>query len=231
MSFIGGNAKNYTAFLKFLGDVKPFGSPFQINFPRPSSKPFEGMSASDPVPKACNDTDESYRCACTDCQASCPELAKVTEQEYCHVGALPCLSFAVIIIYCVFLLLLVTAVSGHIAYQTHNQRKSERLQLLQDAALSDDEDEGEMVRNAGIIDRPQRQYRLNNICDSAFSHLGRKCARYPLITIGVSVLVVIVLSVGWMNFEVEKNPVRLWVSPTSAAAQEKAFFYNIFGHF
>ncbi len=231
MGFIGGGAKNYTSFLKFLGDVKPFGSPFQINFPRPSSKPFEGMTASDSTPKACNDTDEAYRCACTDCEASCPELAKVTEQEYCHVGALPCLSFAVIIVYCVFLLLLVTAVSGHIAYQKHSQRKSERLQLLQDAALSDDEDEGEIVHNAGMIDRPQRQYRLNTICDSAFSHLGRKCARYPLITIGVSVLVVAVLSVGWFNFEVETNPVRLWVSPSSAAAKEKAFFDKSFGPF
>ena len=231
MTFIGGGAKNYTSFLKFLGDVKPLGSPFQINFPRPSSKPYEDMIAADPISKACNDTDEAYRCACTDCEASCPKLAKVTEQEYCHVGALPCLSFAVIIVYCVFLLLLVTAVSGHIAYQKHNQRKSERLQLLQDAALSDDEDEGEMVHNAGMIDRPQRQYRLNTICDSAFSHLGRMCARYPLITIGVSILIVVVLSIGWINFEVETNPVRLWVSPSSAAAKEKAFFDESFGPF
>ncbi|KAM0805412.1 niemann-pick C1 protein precursor [Usnea florida] len=231
MTFIGGGAKNYTSFLKFLGDVKPLGSPFQINFPRPSSMPFEDMIAADPIPKACNDTDEAYRCACTDCEASCPKLAKVTEQEYCHVGALPCLSFAVIVVYCVFLLLLVTAVSGHIAYQKHNQRKSERLQLLQDAALSDDEDEGEMVHNAGMIDRPQRQYRLNTICDSAFSHLGRMCARYPLITIGVSILIVVVLSIGWINFEVETNPVRLWVSPSSAAAKEKAFFDESFGPF
>ena len=231
MTFIGGGAKNYTSFLKFLGDVKFAGSPFQINFPRPSSKPFEDMVAADPISKACNDTDEAYRCACTDCEASCPKLAKVTEQEYCHVGALPCLSFAVIVVYCVFLLLLVTAVSGHIAYQKHSQRKSERLQLLQDAALSDDEDEGEMVHNAGMIDRPQRQYRLNTICDSAFGHLGRMCARYPLITIGVSILVVAVLSIGWINFEVETNPVRLWVSPSSAAAKEKAFFDESFGPF
>lgn len=231
MDFIGGGAKNYTSFLKFLGDKKFLGSPFQINFPRPSSGEFESMKPSSPIPKACNDTDEAYRCACTDCAATCPELAEVTEQAYCHVGALPCLSFAVIIVYCVFLLLLVTAVSGHIAYQKHNQRKSERLQLLQDAALSDDEDEGDAVHNAGMLDRPQRQYRLNTICDSAFSHLGRRCARYPLITIGVSVLVVAVLSIGWINFEVETDPVRLWVSPSSAAAREKTFFDESFGPF
>lgn len=175
MDFIGGGAKNYTQFLKFLGDKKLLGSPFQINFPRPiaanGSQNFENMTAANPKAKACNDTDEAFRCACIDCPGSCPELAKVTEQEYCHVGALPCLSFAVIIVYSVFLILLVTAVSGHVAYQKHNQRKSERLQLLQDAALSDDEDEGDMVHNAGMIDRPQRHYKLNTICDNIFNSL------------------------------------------------------------
>jgi len=231
MDFIGGGAKNYTAFLKFLGDTKLLGSPFQINFPRPATEKFANMTAADPVPKACNDTDENYKCACVDCPGSCPALPKVTQQEYCHVGALPCLSFAVIIVYCAFLLLLVTAVSGHIAYQKHNQRKSERLQLLQDAALSDDEDEGDMVHSAGMVDRPQRQYKLNTICDSAFNSLGRTCARYPLITISISVLVVVVLSIGWVDFAIETDPVRLWVSPNSAAAREKAFFDENFGPF
>ena len=231
MDFIGGGAKNYTSFLKFLGDKKLLGSPFQINFPRPATKSFEKMTAMDPTPKACNDTDEAYRCACVDCPGSCPELAKVAEQEYCHVGALPCLSFAVIIVYCAFLLLLVTGVSGHVAYQQHNRRKSERLQLLQDAALSDDEDEGDMVHNAGMMDKPQRQYKLNTICDNAFNALGRTCATYPLITIGASILVVVVFSMGWINFEIETDPVRLWVAPSSAAAKEKEFFDDNFGPF
>ena len=235
MDFIGSGAKNYTQFLKFLGDKKLLGSPFQINFPRPTAangtQKFENMTAASPKAKACNDTDEVFRCACVDCPVLCPELAKVTEQEYCHVGALPCLSFVVIIVYSVFLILLVTAVSGHVAYQKHNQRKSERLQLLQDAALSDDEDEGDMVHNAGMIDRPQRHYKLNTICDNIFNSLGRTCATYPLITIGVSVLVVVVLSMGWINFEIETDPVRLWVAPSSAAAKEKEFFDENFGPF
>jgi Niemann-Pick C1 protein len=235
MDFLAGGAKNYTQFLKSLGEKKLLGSPFQINFPRPTASngttKFENMTAADPKPKACNDTDEDFRCTCVDCPAMCPELAKVTEQKYCHVGALPCLSFAVIIVYSVFLVLLVTAVSGHMAYQQRNQRKSERLQLLQDAALSDDEDEGDMVHNAGMVDRPQRHYKLNTICDNISNGLGRTCATYPLITIGVSVVVVVVLSIGWINFEIETDPVRLWVAPSSAAAKEKEFFDDKFGPF
>ena len=44
-------------------------------------------------------------------------------------------------------------------------------------------------------------------------------------------LVVVVLSIGWASFEVETNPVRLWVSPNSAAAKEKQFFDDNFGPF
>lgn len=231
MDFIGGGAKNYTTFLKFLGDTKFLGSPFQINFPRPSTGEFAEMEAVNQVPKACNDTNEAYRCSCVDCSATCPDLPKISEQESCHIGRLPCLSFSVILVYSVFLLLVMTAIVGHIAYQNHRQRTSERLQLLQDTALSDDEDEGDMVRHAGTLDRPLNKYRLNTIFDTGFSKLGAICAKFPLITIGISILVVFLLSLGWANFAVETNPVRLWVSPSSAAAQEKAFFDSNFGVF
>ena len=231
MDLIGGGAKNYTSFLKYLGDKKYFGSPFQINFPRPAGREADGMIASDPVSRACNDKDEAYRCACVDCPGSCPELPEVIQLGTCHVGLLPCLSFGVIIVYCSLLLLLVTVVSGQVAYRKHSQRRSERLQLLQDSAPSDDEDEGDIVHNAGMLDRPQRRYPLNSFFDKVFNRLGGLCARFPLITIFASVLVVILLSLGWMNFEVEKDPVRLWVSPSSNAAQEKDFFDNNFGPF
>lgn len=231
MDFIGGGAKNYTSFLKFLGDEKFLGSPFQINFPRPSHDEHSNIVAEDPAPKACNSTDEAYRCACVDCPAVCPKLPEITQQNSCHVGLLPCLSFAVILLYCVFLLLLIAAVTGHIAYKNHTQRKSERLQLLQDAALSDDEDDGDLVRNAGTLDPPQRYYRLNSVFDHAFRKLGVTCATFPATTIGVSVLLVAVLSLGWINFAIETDPVRLWVSPSSAAAQEKKFFDTNFGPF
>ncbi|KAI9818801.1 MAG: hypothetical protein M1827_007621 [Pycnora praestabilis] len=231
MDFIGGGAKNYTAFLKFLGDKKFGGSPFQLNFPRPAGLEIDGMKAMNQTPKACNDTDKNFRCACPDCPSVCPESSEVVKQEHCHIGALPCLSFAVILIYSIFILLLVGAISGHVAYQKHTQRKSERLRLLQDAAQSDDEDEGDVVHNAGMLDRPQKNYYLNTLFDGAFSRLGSICARFPAITVGISVLVVALLSLGWINFAVERDPVRLWVSPSSAAAEEKEFFDANFGPF
>ncbi|KAK5946007.1 niemann-Pick type C- protein 1 [Knufia obscura] len=231
MTFIGGGAKNYTQFLAFLGHKSAVGSPFQINFAEEPKEDGQGMEAHDEKAKACNDEDPQFRCRCVDCPASCPELPKVEDVEHCYVGRLPCLSFAVIIIYSIALALLIVAVSGHVAYAKHKQRKSERLQLLQDAAPSDDEDEGDLVHNAGLLDRPQRNYYLNQIFDRAFSKLGRFCARYPGITIGTNIIVIGLLSLGWLNFEVERDPVKLWVSPDSDAAQEKAFFDDNFGPF
>lgn len=229
MNFIGGGATNYTQLLKFLGDEKAIGSPFQMNFPTKYSEP--GMAARDMKPKKCNDEDPNFRCACVDCPAVCPELPAVKETGSCHVGVLPCLSFASIFTYSVLLASLVLAVVGHIAWRRHAQRRSERLHLLQGAEPSDDEDEGDLVRNGAMYDRPQKYYKINTWCDSVFSRLGHVCARFPALTIFTSLIVVVVLSVGWVKFELEREPARLWVSPTSDAAQEKAFFDENFGPF
>ena len=232
MDFIGGGAKNYTQFLKFLGDKRPFiGSPFQINFRTQPPGTGEGMQPLPETPKACNDSDKAFRCSCKDCPVLCPQLPEVEEAQACHVGKLPCVSFAIIIIYSVCLLLLVTAISGHVAYRRHKQSKNERLRLLQDTAPSDDEDEGDIVHHAGMLDRPHRNYYLNAILDRVFSKIGSLSARFPAITITTNIAVVGLLSIGWIRFSVVRDPVRLWVSPNSAAAQEKAFFDSNFGPF
>jgi Niemann-Pick C1 protein len=232
MTLIGGGAKNYSQFTHFLGEKKFGGSPFQINFlTEPRYEDTKGMGALDLHPHACNDSDPNFRCSCVDCPEVCPELPAVKDVQFCHVGRVPCLSFAVIIIYAVALALLVTAIVGHVAYRSHKQRKTERLRLLQDAAPSDDEDDSEYVHNAGMLDRPLSNYYLNQIFDSAFQKLGSFCARYPGITIGTNIVVIGLLSLGWLKFQVELDPVRLWVSPDSKAAQEKAFFDSNFGPF
>ncbi|KAI0175216.1 sterol-sensing domain of SREBP cleavage-activation-domain-containing protein [Pestalotiopsis sp. NC0098] len=228
IDFIGGGAKNYSQLLKFLGDEKAIGSPFQINFPTSYSEP--KMSPRDMKPKKCNDEDPAFRCSCVDCPAECPELPRVERSGSCKVGVLPCLSFASIFTYSVLLFSLVLIVAGHVAWRRHARKQSERLHLLQQTE-SDDDDEGDLVRNGAMYDRPQNYYKINTWCDSAFSKLGHVCARFPAITIFTSLLLVIVLSVGWVKFDVERQPEKLWVSPTSAAAQEKAFFDENFGPF
>ncbi|KKK25507.1 hypothetical protein ARAM_002069 [Aspergillus rambellii] len=231
MDFIGGGAKNYTQFLKFLGDKKFLGSPFQINYhTEPPAADPQGMKPLPLHPKACNDPDPTFRCSCVDCPDVCPDLPPVKLDKNCHVGLLPCLSFSVILIYSVFLLA-VTALSGYFTYRERRYRKPERVRLLQDPTPSDDEDEGDIVHSGGHLEYPRGVYKLNSMLDTMFNRIGSASARFPATTIISSVLLVALLSLGWFRFAVETDPVRLWVSPTSAAAQEKQFFDDNFGPF
>lgn len=231
IDFIGGGAKNYTQFLKFLGDKKLLGSPFQMNFKTgPDGPDDQGMKALSIKPKACNDADEAFRCSCVDCPAVCPTLPAVAVDKPCHVGLLPCLSFSVIIIYSVFLLLVVAA-SSYATYIERRYRKPERVRLLQDPIPSDEEDEGDIVRGGGHLEKPTSIYRFNSFLSKVFGRIGGACARFPALTIISSVVVVGLLSLGWLRFAVETDPVGLWVSPTSAAAQDKQYFDTNFGPF
>jgi Niemann-Pick C1 protein len=229
MDLIGGGAQNYTELLAFLGKERFGGSPFQINYP--TSYGDLTMHPLPMKPKKCNDEDPAFRCACIDCPAVCPELPAVEEAGSCHVGVLPCLSFASILTYGLLLFTCVAAVVGRRLWARHSRRRTERLRLLTDAAPSDDEDEGDLTENPAMFDRPQKSYAVNTWCDAAFSRLGHMAARFPALTISGATLVVLVLSVGWFHFELEKDPARLWVSPTSAPAQEKRFFDEHFGPF
>lgn len=229
MDLIGGGAKDYPAFLKFLGDEKPFGSPFQINFP-PEDKLGAPMKAMDHSPKRCNDGDVAYRCSCVDCPAVCPTLQEVEVGKECKVGVIPCLSFAVILIYSISLFILVGVYTATKTYKNLKKRNSERARLLQDSTPSDDEDEGDVV-GAGMMDMPYREYFLNSRLDDLFSWLGHTCASFPAVTVSASIIIVGLLSLGWLGFSIETDPVRLWVSPTSEAALEKKFFDDNFDPF
>ncbi|KAK6539064.1 hypothetical protein TWF694_010607 [Orbilia ellipsospora] len=231
MEFIGGNAKNWTAFLKFLGDTKPIGSPFQIDYdltdesPTPP-KPIVAMN--DPIIK-CNDPDPKYACSCLDCAEACPKLPAWEDEKSCHVGIIPCLSFSVIIIYAVFLSAIMLCY-GYFFTKSYTQRY-QRLRLLHDEGPSDDEDEGDILAPAGFTDHPASEYPLNVWLDNAFQKLGWGCAEYPGLTIGTSIILVVLMSLGWLNFHVERDPVKLWVSPTSETAIQKNFFDENFGPF
>lgn len=230
MDLIGGGAKNYTDMLKFLGTEKPLvGSPFQINFPTKYSEP--RMGALEMKPKKCNDEDPNYRCVCVDCPEVCPELPAVKDSKSCRVGVLPCLSFASIFVFSVLLFVLIGFLFGHVAWIRYRQRRVERTRLLHESSHSDDEDEGGPVQSEAMRDRPTKRYWLNDKCDKAFYQLGHFAARFPGITIGTSLVFVAILSAGWFRFDIEKEPARLWVSPSSAAAQEKAYFDSNFGPF
>lgn len=64
-----------------------------------------------------------------------------------------------------------------------------------------------------------------------FYKLGLLTARNPIAVLILSITAVAALSTGWLRFDVETNPVNLWVDPASEALAQKNFFDEKFAPF
>ncbi|CAG8477780.1 7055_t:CDS:2 [Ambispora leptoticha] len=218
MDLIGGGAKNYHDFFVFLGQERPpLGSPFQINFPL--IDPTGEMTPFDEPAKRCNDTDINYRCSCVDCQPVCPILDPTpSEKAACQIRSLSCLSFILILIY----VSIIASIIGAYALKRHRDNRVDRTEY-EPLALNGIENEQ--------ANRHNKSYWLNANLQDYFYQLGYICAKNPWKTIMICTLTVCVASLGWSQFAVETDPVRLWVAPNSESAQQKEFFDKNFGPF
>lgn len=262
MDLIGGGAKNYSAFLKFMGDEKPLGSPFQINYP--ATAPAE-MTALNLIPRNCADNDLASKCTCIDCPDICQVLPEVPIPGIgptCHVGALSCLSFILIIVYSLAVASFLMGYVLQVTIRKRRENKYERLVLSTDTAslmsprshshglvgagslahLDGEESPGTqsesrhvLGRGAALLDPIEtvqpRQYRLNTLLRRFFYRLGLIAASSPWLTFAIVFTVIGLLNIGWKNFEVETDPVRLWVAPNSESKLQKEFFDQNFGPF
>ncbi|SPO23061.1 related to NCR1 - transmembrane glycoprotein, involved in sphingolipid metabolism [Ustilago trichophora] len=76
-----------------------------------------------------------------------------------------------------------------------------------------------------------RKYALNQLLTRSFYRLGLFCASHPWLTFMIAAVFVGVANIGWKDFEVEVDPVRLWVAPGSTAKVQKEIFDQEFGPF
>ncbi|KAI0320606.1 multidrug efflux transporter AcrB transmembrane domain-containing protein [Amylostereum chailletii] len=261
MDLIGGGATNYTSFLRYLGDEKAIGSPFQIDF---TTSPPPGMDALNIPPRNCADSDLSSRCPCIDCPQTCtklPDVPSLGSTDTCHVGLLSCLSFVLILAYS----LCATAfLAGYGIQRRHRDKRYDRLALsaetASDTPLSPTVHsrglvgasslaryvDGEQSTNSSFEPRATargvtlldpletvqpRQYRLNSVLRRAFYRVGLIAVAYPWLTLAVMFTLVGLLNIGWSSFSIETDPVRLWVAPTSESKLQKDFFDQKFGPF
>ena len=233
MDFIGGGAKDYHAFLAFMGQKRFGGSPFQIDFPDPST--MKGMTALNIDPKSCNDSNTLYRCPCVDCPSTCPILPPLPSDRQCYAGLIPCWSLAMILLYTVSLVAILSAYSARrvFAYKQRPLRLSPRTFLSTHTTGADsDEDEEDSLNGARVGDKfGEGEYVLDSVLHRLFYKLGVTCASYPLTTITTCLVVVGLMCLGWLRFAIETDPVNLWVAPQSDAAKEKEFFDENFGPF
>lgn len=245
MDFIGGGAIEWHGMLSYMGQKRPgLGSPFQIDFPPLNQAPSDGLERYNQDGRPCNDTDPAYRCACVDCQAVCPILPPApSEQPDCHIGLLRCWSFAMLITYTTILAL------GTTLLLARNKRigkwiqqflgvhldRAESRGLYEPLALSDDPDNalGGDDEEEDLLDPDYtpRRYWLNSRLQNWFYYQGLFCARYPWFVIMTSLGFVAICSLGWSRFALERNPINLWVSPSSTALAQKNHFDQSFTPF
>jgi Niemann-Pick C1 protein len=264
MDLIGGGAKNYTGFFKYLGDEKPVGSPFQIDFPTTHPPQFATYN---PDPRKCFDRDLSSRCTCIDCPDVCtilPPLPPPDATSACHIGSISCLTFSLTLVYG----LVVAGFLGVLIFRKTRwgvkDHKYERVALATDAAseqtplsprshsrglvgasslqqyVDGDSDRSQsesrhLGRGASLLDPidtvQPRHYRLNSFLRRSFFRLGLTTAENPYLTFALVFTAVGLLNIGWKKFEVEQDPVRLWVAPDSESRIQKDYFDQHFGPF
>jgi Niemann-Pick C1 protein len=98
----------------------------------------------------------------------------------------------------------------------------------EDSSAPPSESRHVLGRGASLLDPLEtvqpRQYRLNTILRRSFYRLGLMATSYPWLTFAVVFTLVGLLNIGWKRFEVETDPVRLWVAPNSESKLQKEFF-------
>ncbi|POW20655.1 hypothetical protein PSHT_03243, partial [Puccinia striiformis] len=72
---------------------------------------------------------------------------------------------------------------------------------------------------------------IKRLPQSVFYRIGYGCASKPYLTITIAFLLCGFLNLGWSQFEVEKDPVKLWAASGSKSAANKADFESRFGPF
>ncbi|KAJ7667763.1 sterol-sensing domain of SREBP cleavage-activation-domain-containing protein [Mycena polygramma] len=242
MDFIGGGAKNYTSFLKFMGDEKPLlGSPFQMDFPLQTPPELVALN---PPPRNCYDTDLGSRCPCIDCPSVCPVLPEIPipgSEPVCHVGAITCLSFILILTYSLAVFGFFVGYLVQTTIRKQREQTYERMALsAETASISSPRSQSRGLVGAASLAQyldddstwhAPRQYALNNIMRRGFYRLGLMTASSPWLTFAIVFLLVGLLNVGWKYFAIETDPVRLWVSPSSESRIQKEYFDEHFGPF
>ena len=89
-------------------------------------------------------------------------------------------------------------------------------------------------RGASLLDPEglqSRQYRLNTILRRTFYRMGYLCAGSPIMVFIAALLFISIANLGWKFFDVEKDPVKLWIAPHSDSRIQKDMFDEHFGPF
>jgi Niemann-Pick C1 protein len=180
----------------------------------------------------------------------CPILPEIPPPNppACHIGLLSCLGFILIVVY----VFAVTGFAGgygillnmkkrrnqlgRIALSNGNDTPSSGLVGATSLATYYDDSASDtrqsLGRGVSLLDHEgfhPRRNRLSTFLRRFFYRVGYASATSPLVTFFVACTFIAISNGGWKFFDIEKDPVRLWVSPSSESRVQKEFFDQHFG--
>ncbi|KAM4749084.1 NPC1-like intracellular cholesterol transporter 1 [Rhinophrynus dorsalis] len=157
-------------------------------------------------------------CTCQDCKEACPKIPPPEPlPEPFKIGPLDGYLLVSMVIFATLLLLFLVFWGIRLANSCCKKDKKHK--------------EVPQVTYSSLSCSERLSLRTNKSMARSFRWWGTRVASYPKTVIGISLVLVIVLSGGMFLIKLTTDPVELWSAPTSRARKEKDFHDANFGPF
>lgn len=219
-----------------MGNIGNGNTPFPIVYKNSTKGLKSGQKLYKYETRSCNTYYNDARCSCQDCRDSCAHFPTVPpSQNVTRIVGLEESLFSVIVIFGIFVILFVSAVTLYMIYSfaTKSKRKPKS---GEDSPLIDKEEAQKIFNRPYGLSKPECGIcSCGNYFDyflrSCFYYWGYFVAKYPWLILIVAFIVVTPLCFGILLMKITTDPVELWSSPDSQARHEKDYFDQHFGPF
>lgn len=73
--------------------------------------------------------------------------------------------------------------------------------------------------------------KLESFIEDRFLNMGKFCTKYPKLVLFLGLVFCALMCLGYFNFKIEKDPIKLWSADSSIARKNKKYFDENFGPF
>lgn len=199
--------------------------------------------------------DPNYACVCVDCHKACPEPANWVSWapapcsiQMPLIGGVSCWNFGISTVYLFFNLILGAILLIRILTYTNNRRRSQNRTIdfnqdtqvftkksksLSDGSKSTSTSVSSSLISETDVDVPF-EYQIETLISKYFYAQGKWVATHVPIVLFVTFMLVVmstVILIATSGLQIELDPVKLWVGPSSESAKQKLFYDENFGPF
>jgi Niemann-Pick C1 protein len=185
-----------------------------------------------------HDIEYGSKCSCQSCEESCDITQPPIKQLDFKIGNIDGVIVVMLLIYLLFIIVFLTIILV-------KRFRSNRVKYHRNPEIIVTDNNNNSNNNNNKSNTAYRMYNFNyylqkmdyfgeifeNMVERRFANLGRFCASYPKLVLILGLSFCSLLCLGFVNFKVEKDPVKLWSAESSIARQNKKYFDENFGPF